>query len=118
MRNYTKETLINTMKLNRRITVDSDGKLDYIAVRLHDDELEMTEAFKQELIKSGLYGTHYMTGFALSGQSLTVRDLPIYGQLDRWATKTIEESVNSDLNDRHLRLLKRVNDFNEYTITK
>ena len=88
----------------------------YVVVKANDDNIEMTEKFKNQLLDEGLYDDSFIGVVTDRLRDLYPMDFfPIYGERDRYATKwfkrTPEEVIDSDLKDRNMKLLARANKY-------
>lgn len=91
-----------------------DKNVCYIAVKVNSDNIKMSEMFKQQLIREDKYDKTYI-GFLIweseSEKPYPMRNLPIYGDPDKYVTKhlcnSFEEAVMRDLRSREISLLKR-----------
>ena len=89
--------------------------LFYRVAKANDDNIEMTEMFKKQLIEEGLYNNSYISAFVHSSDpsvKIEQDSLPIYGSdekyVTKWFTSTPEETVLQELNDRQMQLKRRL----------
>lgn len=87
--------------------VQIDVNLFYVVVKLNEEQINMTEAFKKQLIDEGKYDNSYV-GFMTNETKAPyhMNNLPIFGDRNKYVTKffvrTQDEAVNHDLRQRSL----------------
>lgn len=100
--------------------VQIDDNLYYRIVKLNENEVNMSDQFKEQLKKEGLYNNSYVSVLSYTHEKdnpAKMEDLPIYGSPTRYVTKHLtynkEDAIKKDLAERSRGLLKRAVAFHE-----
>lgn len=110
----TKKQFIELVK-NGPVQINEDTF--YAVVKMNDEQIKMSEMFKEQLIKEGKYDNSYVGILASKNEiQYGMEWLPIYGSSTSYVTKhlvnSFEEAVMKDLASRNRNLLNRHFEFN------
>lgn len=115
MKKMTRKQFIELVKQGA-VQIDSDTY--YTVVKLNDTEIEMSEMFKEQLEKEGLYDRTYvgiMTNKPEPPHSMMW--LPIYGDPKRYVTKHLkwnfEDAAMVDLQRRSTNIINRYYEYQD-----
>lgn len=109
IKKLTRKQFINLVEKG---PVEVGNDLYYVVVRVNDENIEMNEFFKKQMIEENKYNNTYI-GFLTSQKSkpYNMVYLPIYGRSDKYETKhftwNFEDAVMADLRRRCTGLLNR-----------
>lgn len=92
--------------------VKIDEDLNYVVVKVDDDNLDLSPALRKQLVEENKYDNTFI-GFITHEKSKPygTANLPVYGRSDKYETKhfnrDLEKAVSADI--REFKLLDRVN---------
>lgn len=106
------------VELAKKGPVKINDNLNYVAVKVNSDNIEMNDLFKGQLIEEGKYDKTYIGFFVCDSEKekpYSMQNLPIYGSPDRYVTKhlawSFEDAVMDDLRRRETRILSRHHEY-------
>lgn len=93
------------------VLIDQNNKFQ--VVKINDQEVQMNDMFKAQLIEEGLYDNSYVGVIVDESMGkITMEYLPVYGRSDRYVTKhlvaTQEKAITASLREKAIGLLKRI----------
>jgi hypothetical protein len=113
----TKKTFTQIVIDNGSIPIDKDGDLTFVVAQINEENFrDINSLFKEQLEAEGKYNS--WISFITSEQApYSISSLPIYGSAEKYVTKwfrdTPEKTIERDLNDKWMGLLKRANAYRE-----
>lgn len=109
MKKLTKKQFFELVKMG---PVQIDEQTFYVLVKMNEEQVEMSELLKKQLIEEGKYDETYVGILTSENKQPYSQDyLPIFGDSKKYVTKFLvrspEDAVNFDLGKRSLGVIKR-----------
>ena len=118
----TNDKISNILKLvkyypNHRIPIDEDGHVEFTVIQITKENIVgMDSGFESQLRSEGKYGW-YMTCTAYPGHDITMQNLAIFGDPNRWVTKWMyyskEDAVKQAVTDKYFNVYHRIVEYPE-----
>lgn len=119
MKKLTRGSFIKQVLNEGSINIDNDGKYIFVVTRINNENFkDVTPKLQQQLEDEGKYNS--WIGFITYNEEgpYSTNMLPIFGDpnkyVTKWFTNTPEESIDQNLRDRQIGLLKRANEYLGY----
>lgn len=109
MKKLTKKQFV---ELAKKGPIQIDENIFYVVVKMNEEQVNMNETFKKQLIEEGKYDNSYV-GFMTNETEAPyhMNNLPIFGDQNKYVTKffvkTQDDAINHDLRQRSLGILNR-----------